>query len=323
MPRAQVVAIPHTPEWYAARKTGFGASEIAIAAGLSKYSTPLELYARKRGELPPIEETEAMELGTLLEPVVRTLFERRTGIAIADKSPPMFRHPEHDFLFATPDGIVDDSTLVECKTTNFRLLQEWGDEESDSVPTPYVCQTQMQMSCLDAGVCHLALLIDGIRFRHYKVLRSDKLIAHLIAAAAELWERIQNGNPPEPDWRHASTLELMKELHQSIDNTRVVLTDEEVAHWTEYERLGKEITILQERRDERKARVLHAIGDHGAGLLHDGRMVRRKWIEKKPYTVEPKPYIDVCAVKSDAGRIVERDVTALPANTVLSPKVSA
>ena len=34
MQQCEIVAMPHTPEWHAARNTGIGASEIAAAAGL-------------------------------------------------------------------------------------------------------------------------------------------------------------------------------------------------------------------------------------------------------------------------------------------------
>ncbi len=300
------VAKPHSLEWFAARNTAIGASEIAVAAGLSPYQTPLELYHRKRGDLPPIEDNDAMRLGRLLEPVVKSEFTTRTGIVLADPEPPMYRHAKHDPIVATPDGIIDESTIFEAKTASWRMKSQWGDQDSDFIPDQYLCQTMAQMAVMDAGVCHVAVLFDGATLGTYKVMRNDTLIKHLIAAALELWERIENGDPPEPNWEHASTVDLLRELHGTINDTRIVLSDEEVDHWSEYERIGKEITIAQDRRDMHKAHILHAIGDHGAGLLHDGRMVRRKWIEKQPFTVTPKPYIDVRAVKSDAGRIVER-----------------
>ena len=233
-----VVAKPHTPEWYGARGTGIGASEIGIAAGLSPYQTPRELYHRKRGELPPIEDNDAMRLGRLLEPVVKSEFTTRTGIVLADPEPPMYRHARHTPIVATPDGIIDDVTIFEAKTASWRMKSQWGDQESDAIPDHYLCQTQAQMAVMDAAVCHVAVLFDGATLKTYRVLRNDELIRHLIAAALELWERIKDGNPPDVDWEHASTPGLIKELHQTVNDTRIVLTADEVDAWETYERLG-------------------------------------------------------------------------------------
>lgn len=307
-----VVAKPHSPEWYKARETAIGASEIAVAAGLSPYQTPLELYHRKRGELPPIEDNDAMRLGRLLEPVVKSEFTTRTGIVLADPEPPMYRHAKHDPIVATPDGIIDDTTIFEAKTASWRMKTQWGDQDSDFIPDQYLCQTMAQMAVMDAALCHVAVLFDGATLKTYKVLRNDELIKHLIAAALELWERIRDGKPPEPNWEHASTPGLIRALHSTINDTRIVLNDQEIEAWETFERLGKEAKVIEEQRDIAKAFVLHGIGDHGAGLLPDGRMVRRKVIPGTSVSYERKEYIDIRAVKSDAGRIVERDITSTP-----------
>jgi putative phage-type endonuclease len=319
-----VVAKPHTPEWFAARQTGIGASEIAVAAGLSPYQTPLELYHRKRGELPPIEDNDAMRLGRLLEPVVKSEFTTRTGIVLADPEPPMYRHAKHDPIVATPDGIIDDMTIFEAKTASWRMKQFWGDESSDFVPDQYLCQINAQMAVMDAAVCHLAVLFDGSALKTYKVMRNDQLIKHLIAAALELWERIENGDPPDPNWEHASTVDLIKTLHDSVTDTRIVLDDEMVALWTERERQAAIEKEAEKKKDMLNAQVMHALGDHLAGLLPDGRMVKRiivkpKWVEEELVPAhEKKGKHYLLAVKSDGGRIVERDITALPSGTIIT-----
>lgn len=301
------VALPHTEEWYAARSTGIGASEIAAAAGLSPYSTPLELYHRKRGELPEIEPSEPMILGNLLEPVVKARFCQVEGITFANPSPPMFRHGVHQPITATPDAIIDAVTLFEAKTASWRMKGSWGDQNSDDVPPHYLCQCQQQMAVMNAAAVRLAVLFDGAELKRFTVLRNDELITLLISAALELWERIQNGDPPPPDWSHPSTPKLIREIHSSIEDARIELSPDETAAWEQYEELGRMVRDTEAHRDELKARVLHAIGGNFAGLLPDGRMVRRKLIEKEPYTVTPKPYIDARAVKADDGRIVPRE----------------
>lgn len=299
-----VVAQPHTPEWHAARTTGIGASEIAAAAGICPYQTPLELYARKRGELPPVADNDAMRLGRLLEPVVKAEFLTATGLTLAEPNPPMYRNDKYPAIFATPDAIISPTELLECKTTTWRSKAAYGEVGTDDAPDNYVCQCQAQMAVMDAELVHLAVLFDGATLRIYRVMRNQKLIDGLHAAAADLMARVRSGTPPNPDWEHASTPDLIKELHPKCLDYRVELSEDAAAFWIQQEQIGQEIKRLEATRDKLKARVLDEIGDNYAGLLPDGRMVRRKWIEPTTYTVNKKGFWSTLAVKADGGRIL-------------------
>jgi len=299
MNEAEIVAMPHTPEWYAARNTGIGASEIAAAAGLSSYQTPLELYLRKRGEIPPFEGNDATRMGTLLEPVVKSEFKRITGLIPIDESPPMYRSCLHQWMTATPDMIVTETELAEVKTASWRMKSSWGDEHSDAIPDQYLCQTQWQMAVMGPGFVsvHVPVLFDGFETKIYRVERNELMIGYLIDAGQELWERIQNGDPPEPNWEHDSTPKLIREMHCEINGQVIELGDITVDAWFSYESLGKQVKELEARRERYKSEVLYAIGDNYAGDLGDGRIVRRKLIEKKGHVVGPSSYIDFRAVK--------------------------
>jgi hypothetical protein len=299
MKQAEMVAMPHTPEWYAARNTGIGASEIAAAAGLSPYQTPLELYLRKRGEIPPFEGNGATRMGTLLEPVVKSEFKRITGIVPIDENPAMYRSGLYEWMTATPDMIVTDTELAEVKTASWRMKSSWGDEYSDAIPDQYLCQTQWQMAVMGPGFTsvHVPVLFDGFETKIYRVERNELMIGYLIDAGLELWERIQNGDPPEPNWEHDSTPKLIRAMHSEINGQVVEIEDITADAWFSYEHLGKQIKELEGRRERYKSEVLYAIGDNYAGDLGDGRILRRKLIEKKGHVVGPSSYIDFRAVK--------------------------
>lgn len=301
------LAMPGTPEWHEHRKTGIGASEIATAAGLNPWQTPLELYARKRGEVGEIEDSDEMRLGRLMEPVVKAEFCHRAKLTLLVDNPPLYRHAEHPHILATPDGIISPGRLLEAKTTSWRMKKEWGQEGTDDAPTQYVCQCQAQMAVMDADEVDLAVLFDGSMLKAFKVLRNEQLIQLLIGAATELWQRIQNGDPPEPNWEHASTPRLIREMHQTIRDTRIIFTDEEAALWSQYEHWGRVKKEAETNQKTLKAKLEHVIGDNYAGILPDGRMLRRKIIGAQTYWVEKESYIDVRAVKCDDGLIVYRD----------------
>lgn len=301
------VAASGTPEWYAARQHSIGASEIATCAGLNPYQTPLELYLRKRGEIGEVEDNDAMRLGRLLEPVVKAEYIHKAGVTLIDPNPAMYRHAMFSHISATPDGIITPTRGLETKTTSWRMKSEWGQEGTDDAPSHYVCQCQAQMAVMGFTEVDLAVLFDGAVLKSFKVLRNDHLIQLLIGAATELWQRIQDGKAPEPNWEHASTPKLVREMHSTIKDTRIMFTDEESAMWAEYEALGQVKKEAEQKQKVLKAKLEYIIGDHGAGVLSDGRMLRRKEIAAQHFVVDKEPYIDVRAVKYDGGPIVDRE----------------
>lgn len=310
MPR--IVAAPHSEAWHEARKTALGASEIAAAAGLSVYQTPLELYLRKRGEIPPIEDNDAMRLGRKLEPVVKSEFCERTGLVLIDQEPPMFRHDVHDEIVATPDGIITPDELLETKTANFRMKKFWGDEETDAVPEQYLCQAQAQMAVMNAKRCHVAVLFDGRTLNIYQVDRNEELIELLLSSGLKLMAMVRDGRPPEPDWSHPTTAAIVRIVCQTKLDTRVMLSPEGVAAWMWSEQIKEEIKRLEFERETCRAKVNWEIGDHYAGVLPNGMMAKRitvapKYIEEKLVPAHMKEaYSYLKMVKGDTGRIVER-----------------
>src|SRR5690606_29968470 len=64
-------------DWLQARRRGIGGSDIATIAGVNPWSSPVELYLDKLGELPERPETDAMRFGKRLEQVVADEFAER------------------------------------------------------------------------------------------------------------------------------------------------------------------------------------------------------------------------------------------------------
>ena len=68
-------------DWLAERMRGIGGSEIAAVMGLSRWKSPLAVWAEKTNKLPddPLKQSEIMEIGLELEEYVAQKFEKRTG----------------------------------------------------------------------------------------------------------------------------------------------------------------------------------------------------------------------------------------------------
>lgn len=304
------LASANTTEWSEKRYAGIGASEAPAACGLSDHETALDVYYRKVGRLPEKDQTDLMWFGLEIQPVIARGWQRATGREIAELEPGLFQHAEHTCVLASPDGVVTKTEGLELKSLDPHYARMLGFGRSgEGGPLPEDCvewtiQAQQQIDVCDFDSVHFGVLIER-RVVPFVVYRNDRWIKAIRKAVTDLWERIEAQAPPEPDWEHPRALQLQRELYTGQTGERIQLGDDVASLWQEYEACGESIRAAQKRRDALKARVLSVIGDNYAGVLpgHE-RMIRRKLIERKPYTVNPDPYFDVRAVKFDGGQIV-------------------
>lgn len=284
---------PNTEEWHAFRRTGFGASEAAAIVGCDPYNTAFHIYQRKIGAVDDQFDNAAMRLGRKLEPVVVSEFVERTDIRVLQAPCPVLRHSAHEFMLATPDALLETDELLECKTTNFRMANRWESEEenanhegSDWMPDWIMCQVQQQLAVTGRQVCHVAALFDGRTLRLRRVERNDRIIAAIIAAEAELWERVQNRDAPEPNWEHARTLELMRDLFDLRESKTVAFDDELVRVALRFGKVKEHIKSLEKRKDALHSRILHAMGDAEIGCLPGHELLMKRIpVKGSTYTV--------------------------------------
>jgi predicted phage-related endonuclease len=287
--------LSYTPAWYEARKTCFGASDAAMALGRSRYGTPLDLYAKKKGLVPAEDQTEDQAMGHDLEPGVINCYRRMTGYIVSSQ-PGMFFHPEHRFIGATPDALAaedGDCDLsarwgnipglrgVNAKTS--RALEEFGDEWTDEIPLEYLIQSQQE--CYVLGVARIDLpVLFGIRnCRIYSVERNDDIIDAIVAAETELWERIQNNDPPPPNFEHPRTSKLLRNLHGVEAGKMIELSPETITAWMEDQRLKDMQSEIERKRETLRNQILHALGDAEIGRFPLGT---RELVRKRVHMAE-------------------------------------
>lgn len=282
--------------WHEWRAGGIGASECAAVLGISPYQTAWELYHRKLGLLPPVEESDAMHLGNLMEPVLASLYSRRTGSLVVNQQVRV-ECPDHPFIRATLDGQAEDGRLVEFKHVGSRMAGEWGDEGTDEAPAHYLCQVHHQMLAAGANAADLAVLIGGQDFRVYTVHRDAEMDSILVPRLAEFWARVERHDAPEvtePDYRVVAKLRPTIEATTFLDSRCLDLADE-------FGSLGLDLSRLKNAREAVKAKLILAMDSHEAAELPDGRLVTRKLIERDGYPVEPTTYFDFRISKPKKG----------------------
>src|SRR5690606_13034945 len=76
-------------------------------------------------------------------------------------------------------------------------------------------------------------------------------------------------------------------------NGKRIVADKQAEFWRRrYDKAARLEKRAKEIKDAYKARMLELMGEAAILAFADGKAYRRKRIEKKPYTVEPEPYID-------------------------------
>lgn len=193
--------------WHDIRGTVTTASNIAALAKLSKWETPWSLYQRRKGLLPPIEETEAMWFGTALEPVIMARLEVVLGCRVArwedfargngiddahlaangttiidtDRAPVLIN--ERLGTGGTPDGValIDGRWwLVECKTVGYQAHCAWAKSDGEAtfdglrppqreLPDGYVTQPTVYCGLLGLAGIVVPVLVAGQRLDVYRV----------------------------------------------------------------------------------------------------------------------------------------------------------
>ena len=122
-------------EWLCWRKKGIGGSDVSAILGINKWTSAIELWLDKTNQKnDPVEVNEAMQWGTILEPVIRDHFATVTGKTVMEVKA-MLQHPDHPFMLADVDGVTTDDNgnpaILEIKTASEYKRDEW----SDGVPT--------------------------------------------------------------------------------------------------------------------------------------------------------------------------------------------
>jgi predicted phage-related endonuclease len=153
------------------------------------------------GELDVVDDQSVpAEIGDLAEPLIATLYERRTGRKLR-KCTQSIVHPSEPWASATPDfEVVDggpDVEDVEVKMVGRYMVDEWGDGEED-VPADYYAQVTWQMWVRNKKRTHVAAVLGGTEFRMYEIALNHELLADLVGIGRDFHARHIVARVPPP-----------------------------------------------------------------------------------------------------------------------------
>lgn len=308
---------PLSPDWFALRKYDaartfpapvcFGATKAAACCGLSPYATPLEVFVECLMGYDK-EVTEAMEFGRDFEDAVLNIYERKLTARLREpvkmrRKLPMFIHGQHRYMGATPDAIVVDPTEwlhpddrllggwkygVDAKTSTYRRLDKegtdplkFGIEGTDQLPIDYVLQAQQQCAVLNLPYVEFPVLFSREFVPIYRVERNEDLIHGITLAENEMFERLVNNDPPEPNWTHENTRELIGVLHGYQEDVVKQLDEEDADQWLNVQRWRDGIKEREEWITEVNNKLLFKLHGASAGILPSGNEQIKRIVVKE------------------------------------------
>lgn len=212
MPDAQLVLPADAPrgKWLAERRKGLGGSDASTVVGVNRYSSRYELWLDKTGQLREIEATDRMEAGIRMEAVMRQWFTDRTGIPVRRQG--LVRSRTRPWQMVSLDGLTGDGGLFESKCTNWRLADEWAD---DQVADHAEVQALHGLAVTGRSHAWVVALIDGWDFQIRRVDRDEKLIAAITQMEDEFWHRnVLDDQAPDLE---PNALDVLKDRYRDIE----------------------------------------------------------------------------------------------------------
>jgi len=277
-------------KWEEAIRKTIGASPVATIMGAQSRDTPLALYGRLRGDLPPIEVTNRMQSGTAAEPLIAHLYHKETGRSIFNPGDYTIQiNPDIPWMHCTVDRLATredrpDGGVVELKKPGWRMRKDWIDG------TPIYVQMQIQAQLAVTGLQwgSAAALIDDDEFVWEDHERNDKFIAAMLKKTKEFWERVQNGDPPETTEGDVETIKL---LYSDCTEGKVIeLPDAANLHGEMRDTAKKDWTRAEKAHEYHSMKIREMIGDAEKGTLLGGGGFTLKQVNKKAHTVKATSY---------------------------------
>lgn len=262
-----------------------GSSDAPAIVGLSKWTSPVQLWLEKVGLAPPREDNIAMELGRFLEPFVLKKFEEYMDEKVVARQATL-RDQARPWRVAHIDGLFDGHQIVEAKTAGMVFLSSnhgWGEPGTDEVPDPYIVQAQHILSLdPEAEIVWMPVLLRGV-FAVYRIPRNDEIIQSLIKAEEEFWGMVESQTRPE-----AQSVEDLKALFPKSKEGSVVATQEIIEDLVSLKNVKDGIKKLEKLEEEIKFRILSCMGENDTLIVDPSGNTLATWKtqSRKSYVVK-------------------------------------
>lgn len=246
------------------RRKFIGSTDAAAVLGLSRWKTPLEVWAEKVGRIEPndVSNEVAVKLGKKLEETVAEFFMDETGKKVRRVNKPII-HPDYDFIACQIDrDVVGEDAILECKTASGWKAKEWSGED---IPQEYIIQVIHQLAVTGANKGYIAVLIGNQDFKWREIFRDEKVISSLISKEVEFWN---NYVVPQqmPMMLTANDNDVLYQLFSDPDTSSdVELSDEANILIEQIQSLAQDQMQLEDQIEKAKNELKAMLGDSERG----------------------------------------------------------
>ncbi|QUN27207.1 YqaJ viral recombinase family protein [Cupriavidus sp. KK10] len=268
-------------DWLAVRKTGIGGSDAAAAVGLNPYQSQLELWLEKTGrdaglvKPDPMDTTEPVYWGTLLEPIVAAAYTQQTGRRVR-KVNAVLRHPTVPFMLANLDREViaePDVQILECKTAGEFGARLWR----DGVPEYVQLQVQHQLAVTGKQAADVAVLLCGHQLAVHRISRDEALIGQLIMLEAKFWTYVTTDTPPPADGSESADAALRCLYPQDSGQTVDFIQDRQLsATFADLVAVRADIAMREQQEARLKQTIQQAMGEASRALFETGEVTFKR-----------------------------------------------
>lgn len=288
----EIIAFTTEADWLNARKGDVTSTEAAGLFDAGAYDnsrTFYELYNIKSGLLAPapFKGSDRTKWGNRLESAIAFGIAEDYGL-IVEPFKVYMRIPEvrmgssFDFrIVGLSDDYAGDETIrnvfrehghgiMEVKNIDaMQFRRNWIDDGETIEATPQIeMQVQHQLEVADLNWSLIAPLVGGNTPKVVVRERDLEVGAMIRAKAAELWDRVAAGNPPEPNFeRDADTI---SKLYVNNNGVEIDMSDNGrlITLCAEHEAAKVEKSAAEKRQKAAKAEILTII--EAAKTVHAG-----------------------------------------------------
>lgn len=287
----------------AAREMAIGSSDAPIVAGVSAYSSPLELYYKLHGELPRYDDNETWEqkAGSKFEPVIAEIVAEELGLKI--RRCPTRKHPKYEFMAAS----LDFEVVNNPKGPGILEIKRRSGARFDTLPDDIHLQVVHQMAVTNRDWAKVAVLFGWGKPVVFDVERDKEIEEYLIQLEARFMVRVQQGDPPTEAWT-PETVDLLKRLYPR-DSGKVIELPDTVALDCEQ--------FLQSKADL-KANEAHKaqLEGHLKSLLGDASGAKLPGYSISWKSTKSTKRLDLDRLKAEHAELIEQYMVDQPGHRV-------
>ena len=264
------------------RDQGIGGSDAPIICGLTKWKSPMQLWAEKSGLVERSSEgmdRDWLDLGNFIEPFIVELYLKKTAGRKVIRQGRFRKHPTIDFMQCHLDGKVVDPVkgegVWEAKFINPFMAGEWN-EETGELPEKYKVQCQHNMAVTGYKYASIAALIFGKGLVVIEIERDEDYISALIETETKFWDCVKSKTPPEAT---GNDNKFIEKVYKQDPVATVMLPQEIEIVDDELQKLKDIVSTANARKDELEAKIKQTLGTAVYGILPNG--IKFTWKEQK------------------------------------------